>query len=106
MADALPGLQSIMPMETLPDDISQLTEELVHSDLLANFQIKMIKEWRDKSTAQRNHKRQWQALRLRNIPPNMLESLWGRPEFSDMIRRGGMGQMVSFWCLVAWRHQI
>ena len=106
-ADALPGLQSIIPMGTLPDDISQLTEELIHSDLLADFQVKMINEWRDESTAQRNHKRHHaQPLRLRNIPPNMLESLWGRPEFSDLIRRGGMGQMVSSCWLVASRHQV
>ena len=93
--------------ETLPDDISQLTEELIHSDLLADFQVKVINEWRAESTAQRNNKRHHaQPLRLRNFPPNMLESLWGRPEFSDLIRRGGMGQMVSSYWLVASRHQV
>ena len=103
---ALPGLQSAVQMKTMPEDISQLAEDLLQSDLLADFQVKMIKEWHDESVARRNHMRQMQAVHLGNI--HHLESddlLRDHPDFADLIRRGGMGQTVSPCCLVALHHQ-
>ena len=95
-------------METLPEDISQLTEELLQSDLLADFQVKMIKEWHDESAAQRNHMRQMaQAVHLHNI--HQLESddiLREHPDFADLIRRGNMNQTVSPYHLVASSHRL
>ena len=94
-------------METLPDDISQLAEELLQSDLLADFQVKMIKEWHDESVAQRNHMRQMQAVHFSNIQHlgESEELLRDHPDLADLMRRGGMGQTVSPYCLVAPRHQ-
>ena len=97
------GLQSSIQMETLPEDISRLAEELLQSDLLADFQVKMIKEWHDESMAQRNHMRHMaQTMHLTNIHPfESDELLRDHPDFADLIRRGGMGPAVSPSHLVA-----
>ena len=94
----LPGLQRTIAMEPLPDDISQLAEKLLHSELLADFQVKMVREWHDQSIAQRNHMRQMQTVHFSNIHTNLLESdefLWDHPDSADLIREEGMAQMVS-----------
>ena len=96
-------------MEVLPGDIRRLTKELLHSDLLADFQVKMIQEWHDECMAQPHMRHTAEAAHLHNIGPNLIGSeqlLWEPPDSVDLISRGNMAQAVSLWCLLVSRHQL